>query len=96
MSESARTAHMPHPARSSNAALEIGATITAACLSLLMVLVPAGVVLLIVAITPGISPDVADRMRPLLVGGLAVYACCFAAGVALLSLGRAARHGRHF
>lgn len=82
--------------RSTSTALEVGATITAACLSLLMVLVPAAAVLLVVSIFPGIPDDVADRLRPLLLAGLTVYACCFVAGLALLSLGRAARHHRHF
>ncbi|PWJ26786.1 hypothetical protein ATK17_2964 [Branchiibius hedensis] len=84
-----------HPARTANAALELGATITAACLSLLMVLVPAGVVLGVVSIFPGIPADVAERLRPLLFAGLAVYACVFAVGLALLIVGRAARHHRH-
>lgn len=85
----------PRTSRSMNAALEVGATVTAACLSLLMVLVPAGLVLLVVAIVPGIPQDVGARLFPLLAAALAIYACCFAVGLIMLSAGRAARRHGH-
>lgn len=83
------------PARTrgaSGAALEIGATITAACVSLLVVLIPTAVVLAAVTLAIDVPRDLQERVAPLLLTGLAIYALAFVAGILLLAFGRSHRH----
>lgn len=76
----------------SGAALEVGATITAACVSLLVVLIPAAVLLAAVTLAIDVPRDLQQRIAPLLLVGLAIYALAFVAGVLLLAFGRSHRH----
>lgn len=76
----------------SGAALEVGATITAACVSLLVLLIPAAVILAAISLAIDVPRDLQDRVAPLLVAGLAIYALTFIAGILLLAFGRSHRH----
>lgn len=73
-------------------ALEAGATITAACVSLLVVLIPVAALTAGLAIFVDVPTDLKRRLMPVLLLALAVYVLAFAAGVLLLRMGRAARH----
>lgn len=73
-------------------ALEAGATITAACVSLLMVLIPVAALTAGLAIFVDVPADLKRRLTPVLGLALVVYVVIFAVGVLLLRVGRAARH----
>lgn len=79
----------------SGAALEVGATITAACVSLLVVLIPAAVIVVAVTLAIDVPRDLQERIAPLLLAGLAIYALTFVAGVLLLAFGRSQRHSEY-
>lgn len=85
------------PARTrgaSGAALEVGATITAACVSLLVVLIPTAVILAAITLAIEVPHDVQARVVPLLIAAAVIYALVFVAGIALLAFGRSHRHSR--
>lgn len=79
----------------SGAALEVGATITAACVSLLVVLIPAAVIVVAVTLAIDVPRDLQERIAPLLLAGLTIYALTFIAGVLLLAFGRSHRHSEY-
>lgn len=76
----------------SGAALEVGATITAACVSLLVLLVPAVAILAAISVVIDVPQTLQDRIAPLLLAGLAGYVLTFIAGILLLAFGRSHRH----
>lgn len=74
------------------AALEVGATITAACVSLLVVLIPAAAVTAGLALIITVPEELKRRLTPLLLAASVAYLLTFAVGLLLLRIGRAARH----